>query len=402
LNREGGRSAALALGAGWAWCGPGRLLRDAWVVVRDGAIEAVDHRPPAGAQARKLGPGLLMPGLVNAHTHLELSFLMGQVPPPAGDFVDWVTGLVNSRPGYDREQAKAAALSAARQAAATGTALAGDISNTGRAAWAWQEARVGAVTFIEAVGPARSQPAPPELIWQGGVLVGRGVAAHAPYSVPAERIQELKTLAQGSPLPWVIHCAESRAEVEMFAGSGPEGARMREFLAQRGVNLEELGMAAPTPLGHLMALGVVDARTLLVHGVQLTHSEILEIARAGASLCLCPRSNLGLTGQLANAPALMAAGVNLALGTDSLASCPDLDLWEEMRALMRAWPGLTPEQVITMATQGGAKALGLENHFGSIAPGRRAALCYAEVGGAKEGQVLAAAVAAGGAAAGRA
>jgi cytosine/adenosine deaminase-related metal-dependent hydrolase len=382
--------------ASWVWCGPGRLRQELWVVAEAGRITGLAGRPPAGARRLELGQGLLLPGLVNAHTHLELSFLQGLVPRPAGDFLAWVEGLVGSRPGYDRERAKSAARRAAEQAAETGTALAGDITNTGRAAWAWQEAGVGAVSFTEAVGPARSQPQPPELAWPGGVLAARGVAAHAPYSVPAGRLRELKRLADTGRPPLSIHCAESRAEAELFAGQGPEGERMAAFLGLRGLRARELGLAGPTPLAHLLGLGVVDEGTLLVHGVQLGREEIGQVAASGASLCMCPRSNLGLTGAMADAPALLAAGVNLCLGTDSLASAPDLDLWAEMRALLAAHPELDPEAVLAMATAGGARALGLEEHFGALAPGKVAALCFAPAPGAGRGQVLESAIAHGG------
>ena len=377
-----------ALYARWLWCGPGRLRRDAWVVVEAGRVREVCGRPPPEALRHDPGPGLVLPGLVNAHTHLELSFLAGAVPP-RGDFITWVRGLISSRPGYDRDKARRAAREAARLSARRGVALVGDISNTGRAAWAWQEAGVSALTFIEAVGPARSQPPPPCARWERGVLVATGVAAHAPYSVPAPRLQALKRLAGATVMS--IHLAETRAEVEFFRGRGAEGRRMEEFLEERGMRRAELELAADTPLGHLLALGVVDRRTLLVHGVQLTPAELEQVAATGASICPCPRSNLALTGCTLEVPAALAAGVNLALGSDSLASAPDLDMWQEIRELTRLYPSLDPEAVLTMATLGGARALGWGEHFGRIAPGRVAVLAFAPLEGVGRREVLEAA-----------
>ena len=103
---------ALALGAAWVWCGPGDLRAGAWGVLERGRVADIAGRPPTGARRKDLGQGLLMPGLVNAHTHLELSFLAG-LAPPAGDFVDWVERLVRARPGHDRPNARAAARRAA-------------------------------------------------------------------------------------------------------------------------------------------------------------------------------------------------------------------------------------------------------------------------------------------------
>lgn len=382
-----------AYGAKWVWCGPGRLLERAWVVLQAGRVKEIAGKPPAGVESHDLGPGLLLPGLVNAHTHLELSFLADLIEKPRGDFMDWLETLVDLRPGYDRGQAKEAARLAAYFAAAQGTVLAGDITNTGRAAWAWAEAGVSVISFFEAIGPARAEPPQPEMKWDGNYFSAQAVASHAPYSVPSWRQQALKESASSIPIPLSIHLAESRAEVEFFAGLGDEGARMEEFLVRRGLQKADMDLRADTPLAHLISLGVVDAQTMLVHGVQLTPAELAQVAAKGASLCLCPRSNLGLTGAVADAPAALKAGVNLALGTDSLASSPDLSIWAEMRKLLEIYPELDPEAVITMATTGGAKALGLGEHFGLIAPGYCAPLAYVPLDGAGKEDVLSSAVA---------
>ena len=275
--------------------------------------------------------------------------------------------------------------------------LAGDITNTGRAAWAWAEAGVSAINFFEAMGPTQAQPPQPEMKWNGNYFSAQAVASHAPYSVPSWRQQALKKLSFSIPLPLSMHLAESRAEVEFFAGQGAEGARMEEFLAQRGTQKEDLDLKADTPLAHCRSLGLVDAKTLLVHGVQLNPAELAEVAARGASLCLCPRSNLGLTGAIADAPAALKAGLNLALGTDSLASSPDLSIWAEMRTLLENYPELDPEAVLTMATTGGAKALGMDEHFGWIAPGYLAPLVFVPISNVDKKDVLYEAIARGGA-----
>ncbi len=390
------KSGTRAYGAKWVWCGPGRLLERAWVVLKDGRVKEIAERPPADIQAKDLGPGLLMPGLVNAHTHLELSFLANIINKPQGDFMAWVEELVSLRPGYDRDQAIEAAQRAAQFAAEHGTVLAGDITNTGRAAWAWEEAGVSAVSFFEAAGPARAEPPQPEMKWDGNYFSAKAVASHAPYSVPSWRQQSLKKLSSSISLPLSIHLAESRAEKEFFAGQGAEGARMEAFLLSQGLQKSDLDLRADSPLAHLISLDMVDSQTMLVHGVQLTPVELAQVAEKGASLCLCPRSNIGLTGAVADVPAALKAGVNLALGTDSLASSPDLSIWSEMRKLMEIYPKLDPETVLTIATTGGAKALGLGDHFGLIAPGYCAPLIYVPLSEIGKNEVLPATIAQGG------
>ena len=380
--------------ADWVWCPEQGLKSNAWVVLRDGLIQGVADRAPAGAAKLEHEPGLIMPGLVNAHTHLELSFLAGQVPP-RGDFVDWVDRLVNRRPGHDQEQAGEIALAAAKASFDSGVALAGDITNTGRAVDAWLEAGVSAVSFGEALGPSRSEPKNESSAWHKGVLQANAVAAHAPYSIPAGRIKELK--GRAANLPFCIHLAESRAEMEFFAGAGSEGKRLKDFLQGRGLDVDNFGFTADRPLQHLINLGVVDGGTLLVHGVQLNNAEAERIARLGAWLCVCPRSNLGLTGSMASVEEFLQTGAGLCLGTDSLASAPDLSLWAELKTLRKHTPGVPAEDLLRMATINGARALMQADHFGSLLPGRKASLVFAPLKESSARLVLDAAIDSGGA-----
>ena len=383
-----------AHGADWVWCPLEGLFRKAWVLCLDGAVLGIADAPPRGARIFEHGPGMILPGLVNAHTHLELSFLAGKVPP-AGDFVDWVRRLVNVRPGHDPVQAAEQALSGALACRDHGAALVGDITNTGRACEAWLQAGVSSVSFFEALGPSRGEPETESVTWRDGMLQAKAIAAHAPYSIPAWRMRELKARAQ--KLPISIHLAESRAEMELFAGDGAEGLRLQAFLKDRGFDTASLDMSADRPLQHLINLGMVDERTLLVHGVQLNAAEARELAARGASLCVCPRSNLGLCGQIANLEQMLEAGVNLCLGTDSLASAPDLSIWRELKTLREHAPGLSAEALLRMATLNGARALGFGEDFGSLQKGTRAVLAFSPLRETSPRLVLEAAIEAAGA-----
>lgn len=382
-------SPAKAYTARWVWCGPGDLRSGAAVALEDGWITEVAQRPPRGVAVSDLGEGLLLPGLVNAHTHLELSGLAGMMPPQ-GDFVGWLESMVSLRPAQLRQNGPESTLAAVDHLAQDGTALVGDVTNTGKAAPVLAHAGVSAVSFYEALGAAKAEPPPAQAVWQGPVLMAAAVAAHAPYSIPTSRLAALK--AKAGALPFAIHLAESRAEVEFVAGVGDQGKRLEEFLVLRGLRREDLHLVADTPLGQLVAAQALDQSTLLVHGVQLSSEDVEQVAAAGASLCVCPRSNLGLTGALAPVEKLLAVGVNIALGTDSLASTPDLSLWAEMAALMAAKPDLDPEAVLTMATQGGARALGQTGRFGTLRPGAAVPLAFVPMAGLAERAVVEAAV----------
>ncbi len=375
--------------ARWVWRGPGDLRPGAAVTMQDGWIASVQDRPSSGAAVTDLGEGLLLPGLVNAHTHLELSGMAG-LAKPEGDFVSWLEKLVALRPDILHLNGARATREAIEFLAGNGTALVGDITNTGKAAHALAQAGLSAVSFYEALGAVLAEPPEAAVEWKGPVLKGSAVAAHAPYSVPLERLASLK--ARAGDLPFCMHLAESKAEMEFIAGHGPQSERLHRFLAARGLRREELNLAADTPLGQVEAANALDEATLLVHGVQLTRDEVQRIAQAGASLCLCPRSNLGLTNAVAPVEALMAAGVNLALGTDSLASAPDLSLWAEMTALASAKPDLNPEAILVMATLGGAHALGQAGRFGVLAEGAAGPLAFAPLEGVGQNEVIEAVV----------
>lgn len=371
------------------WLGPGRLRGDLQVHLRGGLVVAVEPRTSDG-NVLDLGDGMLLPGLVNAHTHVELSSMRGRITPQ-GDFMKWLLRLVELRPSQDPDQAAEATAQAAQEMADCGTALVGDITNTGLARQALHNAGLHTVSLFEALGAANCPPPAPEALWRAGVLEAQGVAAHSPYSVPGWRIKGLKRLAGDNV--FCIHMAESKAEMEFIAGVNLGEHSMHHFLAARGVNRDELGLTADRPLQHLINLGGLDQNTLLIHCVQLNNNEIAQVAAAGASVCICPRSNLGLTRAVADVQAMRNAGINLCLGTDSLSSCPDLNLWRELAEISRRFPGLAPESILAMATCSGAKALGLNHLFGFIGEGAVAPLCYVGLDpGLTQEQALAAVV----------
>ena len=195
------------------------------------------------------------------------------------------------------------------------------------------------------------------------------LAAHAPHSVsPA-----LFALLRERGGPRAIHLAESPDESRfLLDGSGDWPA----FLARRGLGHVAFEAPGTSPVRYLEDLGVLHPRLVAAHGVQVDGDDRGVLARRGVHVVLCPRSNRSLGVGTADVPALLAAGVRLALGTDSLASVETLDVLDDAVLLHRQFPALDPAVVVRMATLGGAEALGLA-HLGTIAPGRAAALAYA-------------------------
>jgi cytosine/adenosine deaminase-related metal-dependent hydrolase len=195
--------------------------------------------------------------------------------------------------------------------------------------------------------------------------LAHGLSPHAPYTVSQELLSEISDYAQRKAASMAMHIAESVEEVELLhQGSGPLADRL----------YTRVGWPPPEPVGgaidYLQRSDALRPSSLLVHGVQLTADEIRRIAVAGASVVLCPRSNRQLSVGRAPVEALVCQGVNLCLGTDSLASNSSLSLWDEMGAALELYaPVLSAVDLLRMATMGGARALGLSGEMGCLTAG---------------------------------
>jgi cytosine/adenosine deaminase-related metal-dependent hydrolase len=371
------------LSAGWVVPVSRPPLRDGRVAVQDGRIAWVgrpgDPGEPAGP-VHDLGRGVLLPGLVNAHCHLELSHLAGALDAAAAEgYVAWVEALVEARGRYPPERVARAAEAAIDGLVRTGTAAVGDVSNTLAAVPLLTGSPLLAVVFFELLGwdpaaaPLALEAARRRIAEAGGRWPGPDVevriAAHAPHSVSPALLEAL--VADGGPA--ALHLAESPGETRFLAEGDPDWAA---FLRRRGLGHVRFTPPGASPVRYVDGLGVLHPALVAAHCVQVDADDIARLARHRVGVVLCPRSNLRLGAGLPPVPALRAAGVRLALGSDSLASAPDLDVLEDARALRRAFPELGAELLVHLATAGGADVLGLPA-LGALEPGRRAALAYA-------------------------
>jgi cytosine/adenosine deaminase-related metal-dependent hydrolase len=359
------------------------------VAVENGRIAAVGSRQDVeraapGAASTELGDAVLLPGLVNAHVHVELSW-MAEDPPPGGDFARWVAGLIERREREDPARARAAAERAIESMVARGTVAAGDVGNATWVVPLLARSPLLGVAFHEIYG-FRAQEAEALLAHAVGRLESLArdpdVAAtgtrwsvvptpHAPHTTSEPLLRALagRSAAAGSPL--TIHAAESREESELLARG--QGA-LADLLRARGQWDAAWVPPGRSPIEHLDRLGVLGERTLAVHCVQLSGTDAARLQSRGASVVTCPRSNRYLGLDPAPIPRLLALGIRVALGTDSLASAPDLDLFAEMAALREEHAALSPAAVLRMATLNGATALGLADRLGSLAEGKLARL----------------------------
>ena len=364
-------------------------IQDGWIAVNDGRIEAVGGPGQLQVEAaRDVGRVAILPGLVNAHTHLELSRLRGRIPP-AAEFIDWIKQLLLIRGGQversDDPTVLAAARAAALEARQTGTVAIGDIGNSLAGVTALREAGLDGVVFHELLGfnqtdgrlVDQSRHQRLQAMAEGDGRVRVSVAPHAPYSVSAELFQAIREEVDGSSVPITsVHLGESRSEMQLLQdGSGPWPGMLRMI----GAFHPDWCPPGAGPVEYLDSLGVLDDRTLVVHAVQLDDSSLRRLARIGCTLVTCPRSNQWVGVGVPPVARFYDSGVAVAVGTDSLASVEDLNLFSELKTMRWLAPGIAARRLLESATLTGARALGLGDELGSIEAGKRAELIAVEL-----------------------
>jgi cytosine/adenosine deaminase-related metal-dependent hydrolase len=359
-------------------------IKDGGVAVQSGTIAAVGsfrkvRRSWPGAELVDHPACVLLPGLINAHAHLELSHLhqLGRQPAPPS-FPAWIERLLEARSQAAADEA-AILLQAARsvlaQQQAEGVAVIADISNSGLPEQLAADFSGRLLVFREYLG-LRADSATAALLRLQQEDEAQLCTGHAPYSTHPHLLRGLKARANRLGHVFPIHTAESPAEIELLrTGSGP----FRHFLEERSLwdgTFQPMGDQGGA-VRWLHQHGLLDSHTLCVHCVHIDDKEIALLAAAGAKVCLCPGSNRCLGVGKAPVSSLLKHGILPGIGTDSLASNPELSLWREMRLLAEDHPDLEPADILRMATLGGAAALGLDNRLGSLEPGKEAVILAA-------------------------
>lgn len=353
-------------------------IDDGAVVVADGVILDVGpfqqlRRQWLEAPARDHGETALLPALVNGHAHLDLSGLAGRVQAK-DSMAEWIRSLLTARERLSQIQLEQARLQALASLHAFGTGIVGDIDSSATFTGEDSDGTLVVRTFVELFGLQTESleaamdrlPHPARRILANGQK-NVSLAVHAPYTTSASLLRAAKDWTSERAKVVSVHAAESEEEILFLrTGKGP----LRDLLEERGM---EPGRWQPPGCGavtYLERLGFLDSLSLCVHVVQVSEEEIQLLQRSGAGVCLCPRSNLFIGNSLPPVRQLLDAGVPCAIGTDSLASNADLNLFKEMTVLVDQC-GIGPDVVLAMATLHGARNLGLASHYGSLEKGKR-------------------------------
>ncbi|HEY6853108.1 MAG TPA: amidohydrolase family protein [Gemmatimonadales bacterium] len=333
---------------------------------------------PPGADTLEFRDAVLVPGLVNCHTHLELTHLAGK--NREDDFTRWIRRVRDLKQETAPEQFLAAARQGVRDGWARGVTCVADTGDSGAPLRALAELGGRGIYYQEVFGPDPAQveesmaglrsavaslrAAPAD---QPSSRLALGVSPHAPYTVSAPLYRAVAAYAQAERLPVAVHLAESRAESELVRdGAGP----FADALARRGIMFEAQHVS---PLEYLHGLGVLRRGTLCIHCVQIDARDIGLLKTDNASVAHCPSSNRAHHHGKAPLAALRAAGVPTGLGTDSVVSVGKVDLWGEAGAA-----DLDEEDALRMLTIEGARALGWDTEIGSLEVGKAGDLAVLE------------------------
>lgn len=360
--------------ADWICSAVSPPLRDGAIAVENGRIVKVySAELPEGIE-RVTWPGCaIVPGLVNAHTHLELTLFRGLFQDLS--FPDWIARLVRMKYGLcTREDLSASARLGAIEMLRAGVTAVGEVMDA-EAGWqAMREFGLQGVAYQEVFGPADETAAAALDLLREKVARYRleetetqriGVSPHAPYSVSKTLYEGLRDYARAEGLRMTAHIAESRAETEFVRdGAGP----LAESHRKRNIGVTARGCL---PIAYLDRLGLLGPDMLLIHAIETSSHDLDRIRDTGTFVVHCPKSNLTLGHGMARIAEMRRRGVPVALGTDSLASNDVIDMFEEMRAVA-AKQGLAVDEIFRMATIEGARALGLEDRLGSLEAGKRA------------------------------
>jgi aminodeoxyfutalosine deaminase len=368
---------SVAIHARYVFPVAGPPIADGWIRLDGSRIATVGAEPLSG-EVSELGNAAILPGLVNAHAHLDFSDLVEPLGWPGIGFVDWLRLAIEYR-----RASNPAGQTVARgllESARGGVTTLGEIVQAGvHESFAKDSVAGNRIGFLELIAPTRqSVTSILSMAWAyvscPSLPFRPGLSPHAPYTVHRELLASVASLSAAERFPLAMHLAESREELELLQhGTGP----FRDFLAEMGAwDATASNNDLPSSPFELLQVLASAHRALVVHGNYLGDEEIAFLGKRNDRMAVvyCPRTHDWFAHEAYPLEAMLKAGVVVALGTDGRGSSPDGSLFAEMRHAARRHPSISREQFVRMATLDGARAMGLDPQVGSLEPGKQADL----------------------------
>lgn len=366
------------------------------IAIEGRIILAVGRRPEIVAEfpdapVNDFGQAAILPGLVNAHSHLELTVMRGFLENEEGDFFAWLRRLTVARMAMTNEDLFVSSMCGAIEAARAGITCLGDSSSlAAQSMRAVKEVGLRSIVYQESFGPdakvaaenlARLRDQVAEMRELETHQVRAGISPHAPYTVSARQLEMISRLASEEKLPLMTHAAESEAEqLFMTEGRGP----FADGLKMRGIEWRTPGVST---IRYLHEHGVLETRPLLAHCINIGEVDFELIKAAGAGVVHCPKSNAKLRHGRAPFRQFVKTGIRVGLGSDSVASNNTCDILEEARfatlmtRLDQHDDAINADEALQAATLGGARAMGLDDRVGSLEEGKQADLAVVRLAG---------------------
>jgi len=374
------------LTAGWLLPMDGPPIRHGAVLIGgDGRIEAVGPARslpcPDDTDRTEWPDAAILPGLVNTHTHLELTGFAGMADED--EFPDWIRRIRALKAERSADDFLVAARQGLADCHAAGVTTVADTGDSGAVIEALAEAGGSGIAYHEVFGPHPDQVTESmtglrqrvsDLSRFVSERVRLGISPHAPYTVSAELYRAVADFAERERLPVAVHLAESAAETELVSGGAGAFA---EAWRLRGIPLP--AAAGATPVAWLDRHGVLGERTLAIHVVQAGAEDVALLRRSRTSVAHCPLSNQRHGHGAAPLATFLEAGLAVGVGTDSVASVGRLDLLAEAQAA-RALAGLSPMEALALVTSGAARAIGMEHEVGALRPGNWGDVAVVNIG----------------------
>jgi 5-methylthioadenosine/S-adenosylhomocysteine deaminase len=375
------------------------VIENGAVAIDDSVIVAVGPRTEIvstfpESPVTDFGDAAILPGLINAHSHLELTVMRGFLEREENDFFAWLRKLTLARLAMTAEDLVVSATSGAIEAARAGVTCLGDASAAARQGiTALQAVGLRGIVYQESFGPDPSLAAEnvaelrdqiSQLRLLENSLVRVGVSPHSPYTVSAPQLGLISRLALDQQVPLMMHAAESPAEkMFMMEGLGP----FAEGLRTRGIEWQAPGISS---IQYLKRHGVLETRPLLAHCIQVDEADIDLLKHSHSGIAHCPKSNAKLGHGRAPFADFLTHEIRVGLGSDSVASNNTCDILEEARfatllaRLESDADGVSAEQALRAATVGGASAMGREGQIGALVPGMQADIAVVGLSGAHQ------------------